>query len=322
MAPIRKNPNDLQSDLSGISNSRILGDIKELFTGFIPSDATLRQNKYDFHYRIFPSDLASGDSHDRHYMVININVPLPTQFNDHLTFKGQSINTFHKEPGDELSKVDALRFNIDPQYKNASGIAFGNRAQFSRRTRRIVESIAIASPSTLLFQNEHEYTDISLTGILTGISTIPLAPEIKYQLSPAVEVLYSNTLQREFIFDFLLAPRNARDSEAMHQIYKTLRFHAAPERQPYEGGGGGISGVIKTGFVITPSEFDITFYYNGKENLSIPRINTCVLRNISMDYSPNGIYSTFSNGHPVQARLSLMFREVEVVDKLRVIQGF
>jgi hypothetical protein len=98
----------------------------------------------------------------------------------------------------------------------------------------------------------------------------------------------------------------------MKAIIRTLRFHAAPELDS-----------VTAGFTyIPPAEFDITFFNKGVENTAIPRINTCVMDRIEVDYAPTGVYSTFSNGHPVAARLSLGMREIEVVHKRRVLQGF
>jgi hypothetical protein len=135
-----------------------------------------------------------------------------------------------------------------------------------------------------------------------------------FPINPRLEVLFSNTPQRQFIFEFLMAPKNEAESLAAKRIVDTLRFHAAPEVET-------LLGFIPS--FIPPSEFDITFYTRGKENTKIPRINTCVLERIQVDYAPTGgIYSTFSNGYPVAMTLSLAFRETEILHKRRVLQGF
>jgi hypothetical protein len=74
-----------------------------------------------------------------------------------------------------------------------------------------------------------------------------------------------------------------------------------------------------------PSEFDISFYYNGQENPNIPRISTCVLTNMDVDYAPQGFQayevpgenfaSLGRTGMPVAIRLSLQFRETEYIVK-------
>jgi len=147
---------------------------------------------------------------------------------------------------------------------------------------------------------------IAKSGVVGGASKLLQAP-----INPMVEILFSNTTVRVFVMEFLMSPRNEEESKTIHSIIKTLRFHAAPEI-------GELSGVTW----IPPAEFDITFFNKGVENMNLLRINTCVLERVEVDYAPQGIYSTFRNGHPVAVRLSLAFRELEPVHKKRVLQGF
>jgi hypothetical protein len=143
-------------------------------------------------------------------------------------------------------------------------------------------------------------------------------------INPAVEILFANVAVRQFTLEVMMAPRNEQESLSMHKIIKTLRFHAAPELSV--GSPVNIPGVgtVDTSglFWIPPAEFDITFFNKGVENMNILRINTCVLERVEVDYSPTGVYSTFRNGHPVAARLSLGLREIEPIHKRRVLQGF
>ena len=157
-------------------------------------------------------------------------------------------------------------------------------------------------------------------GLITGIP-----------LNPKTEVLFTNTSQREFVFEFLFSPSSVKESESLENIIRTLRFHAAPEllgtntqtdKGPVANFVGEGTAAAKSFFFVPPSEFDITFYHQGKENTHIPRINTCVLQRIDVGYSPLGVWSTFSNGYPVSVRMMLHFREVEITHKLRVMQGF
>ena len=246
-----------------------------------------------------------------------------------------------------------------------------------RRTKRIAESVVLHMPTPLVYNTHNAYEEISLsalagrvgTALLGGASAFataarqavqqaiergtaarrisnPLAPGslvstaskvLQSPINPAVEILFANTLVRQFTFEVLMAPRNQTESLSMHKIIKTLRFHAAPEISDATLGdipvvgelirnlpriGSELADVGSGLFWIPPAEFDITFFHKGEENTNILRINTCVLERIEVDYAPTGVYSTFRNGHPVAARLSMGFREVEPVHKKRVLQGF
>jgi hypothetical protein len=64
---------------------------------------------------------------------------------------------------------------------------------------------------------------------------------------------------------------------------------------------------------------------NGKQNNNIPKISTCVLESIDTDYSPGGPFSAYEitgqsatrggTGMPVGIRLSLQFKETEIMTK-------
>ena len=72
---------------------------------------------------------------------------------------------------------------------------------------------------------------------------------------------------------------------------------------------------------VYPSEFDITYFHNNKENLNIHRHTSCVLTELSVNYTPNGQYATFENGMPTQINLQLTFKELGLITKERIQQG-
>lgn len=300
------------------------------------SDPTgLEQSTYDFNYRVFPEDLTMQDS--SHYMVININVPVRVGGGRRSDYPVGNILP------DEFSKVDNLRFNnqLNTNFNRDVGALSSatNRETLSlpRSTRRIAESIALHMPNGgLVYTEDNQYEGVSLTAAAGGlVSTVArfipgeLGKKVAnitnavgqvvnngskiagYPINPRIEVLFSNRPQRQWMFEFFLAPRSKFEAQTLKNIIQTLRFHAAPEL-----GTGGF-------YFIPPAEFDITFFRQGTENTNLPRINTCVLEKIDIDYAPqNGVYSTFRDGSPVAVRLSLAFREIEIVHKRRVLQGF
>lgn len=346
---------DVAIDLNGSGNaSKQAG--QGTFSGASASGSTssndpngLGQSKYDFNNRTFPLDLGATSSYTGHYMTININVQNQSRLS-----KVDNQNVFTVLPND-FSKTDVLRYQLDGLHTNQDGDSliqpFLNNGITSnlgirRQTKRIVESIALYMPnSELTFTDQHEFQNISLTKFVTGAamqiaSAIPIADEVagvlgavgstaatgsqlaQMPVNPKVEVLFANTFQRQFSFDFLFAPSSEAESKVLQEIIRTLRFHAAPEYRTGNQQAGNPLGLASSFFWIPPSEFDITFYNRGIENTAIPRINTCVLEQIDVSYSPTGTYATFANGYPVQIRMVLRFRETEVNSKQRLLYGF
>jgi hypothetical protein len=135
-----------------------------------------------------------------------------------------------------------------------------------------------------------------------------------------VEMLYSSPQFRDFRFDFMFYPRSQKEAMEVQKILNKLHFHQAPE----------IRNDTYSVFLIPPSEFDIKFYYNGIENENIPKISTCVLKSIDVDYAPGG-FSAYEvpgefepalgkTGMPVAIRLSLSFTETEFMTKAHYSQ--
>lgn len=140
-----------------------------------------------------------------------------------------------------------------------------------------------------------------------GLSSLGLA------FNPQLQVLFSNIGFRQFQFYFLLAPKNNAESAAIQNIIKTFKYAAAPEFK---------EGVVTDSiFLKVPDTFEIKFLFNGEENLNVNRIGECVLESIDVDYSPNG-WSSFNDGSAVQTLLTLQFKEIFIIDKNRVNEGY
>lgn len=312
-------------------------------------DRTLTQSKYDFTRRVFPSDLEHADTYNGHYVVININAQTNSSYsriNGTTVFSPMSGEL---SKTDALRfKIDNSFTNASG---TTLGQNFTSRPRFTRRITESIA--LYMPNGELTFTDLHQYDDISMskfagsfaggtaklagsaiggiigsfnsglgkaiTGGVGGMvdalqNNIGAVSQIAgTPINPKVEVLFSSTYQREFSFDFLFAPANEKESIALEQIIRTIRFHAHPELKP---------GTLDSFFYVPPSEFDLTFFYRGNENTKIPRVNTCVLTRCDVSYAPSGVYSTFHNGHPVTVRMMLGFRETETMHKLRVLQGF
>jgi len=310
---------------------------ESIFQGLTDASGDLEQTKYDFNYRVFPSDL--GEEDNDHYMIININVPVMADVAGGPTFLSGGTGAGTLIGGNlgnqDFSKVDLLRFGNDPTAGGfLSDLLRGDKTALYRGTRRIAESVALHMPNGgLVYTEDNKYEEVSMTAlagsVVSGVAetvfgefgatvvdgignVIQRGSQIAgYPVNPMVEVLFATRPMREWMFEVLLAPRNEKESETVREIIRTMRLYSAPELT-----GLGF-------FLIPPAEFDITFYRAGKENEYLPRINTCVLKRFEVDYAPaEGKYSTFSTGAPVAVRMSMNFQEVEMLHKKRVAQGF
>ena len=114
---------------------------------------------------------------------------------------------------------------------------------------------------------------------------------------------------RTFNFRHTFMPRSPQEAENIKRILNLFKFHMHPELSK-----GGL-------FYIYPSEFEIKYFYRDKENTYFDKISSCVLEDMSVDYGGD-IFSTFEDGNPVEINLTLKFKELELLTKDRITQGY
>ena len=133
-----------------------------------------------------------------------------------------------------------------------------------------------------------------------------------YAQNPQIELLFKSIQNREYLFDFKFTPRNKAEADAIVEIIKAFKFYSAPEI-PQNANGR---------YFIPPSEFDIEFMIGSYRNAKLPRITTCVLQGIDVNYGSAGQWTAFQDGMPVEIAMQLRFKEVEVMHKKLIAEGF
>lgn len=231
---------------------------------------------------------------------------------------------------------------------------------FLRKIKRLKSSIALYMPGTMAYTHNQQYNQLQMGGerasfFGAGMSLITDAVNGKYTPSelgtnltpfilekikdlsssfigtnsatgifasaiggvqnPQLELIYTSPSFRTFRFDFMFYPSSEDEAAEVQRIINMLKFHQAPEIMPASKGY----------FLVPPSEFDIEFHYNGEVNPNIPKISTCVLTSIDMDYAPKGFVAfevpgqntptIGGTGMPFAIRLSLSFQETEIMTK-------
>jgi len=131
-------------------------------------------------------------------------------------------------------------------------------------------------------------------------------------VNPNAELVFQGVPFREFSFPFEFAPKNEKEKESVQKIINLFKFHMMPEKE----GEGNLS---------VPSEFQITYMYRDGANMYIPKISRCVLKSMNVDFSPEGVFTTFKGDDkgaaPVLTKVDLDFVELEIMTKETVAVG-
>jgi len=129
--------------------------------------------------------------------------------------------------------------------------------------------------------------------------------------NPKKEQIFQSVDFRTFSFTYQFFPRSKSESDAVHEIIRQFKLHMHPEYKD-----------ANRFLYVYPSEFDIRYYNNGVENLNIHRHTSCVLTDMNVMYTPQGVYTAFEGGAPSQINVTLTFRELAQLSKETIEDGY
>lgn len=129
--------------------------------------------------------------------------------------------------------------------------------------------------------------------------------------NPKKEILFNGVDFRSFSMNYQFFPKNAKEVKLIEDIIQEFKFHAHP------------SFLDPKKFIFKyPAEFDITFYFRDKENQHIPKISSCILMGIELNYTPNGLWAQNADGSPIQVNMSLQFKELATLTQETIAKGY
>ena len=133
-----------------------------------------------------------------------------------------------------------------------------------------------------------------------------------------LETTFTGVDFRKFSYTWKFAPKNVDEVFQVEKIIKLFKFHMLPELPNDDQYGR---------YYVVPSEFDIFYMFRGDENTWMNKIQTSVLVNMEVNYSPNQ-YNTFrpiegrNGAPPTEIDMKLDFMETKIITKADVDKGF
>lgn len=151
----------------------------------------------------------------------------------------------------------------------------------------------------------------SIPGSLNSSNQIQnmIESSTKRVANPQREQLFKSVGFRTFQFTYKFMPKSPAETANVKNIIEKFKLHMHPELSD--------SGI----YYIYPSEFDIQYYYAGKENKYFNKISTCALTDLTVDYG-GATFSTFDDGSPTEYNVTLTFTELETMTKERIQEGY
>ena len=130
-------------------------------------------------------------------------------------------------------------------------------------------------------------------------------------ITPKMELMFNGIGRREFSYEFTFIPKSRLEADAVKNIVYQFKYHmssnyyADTSHREME----------------LPSTFDITYHYLEGPNDSLNRISTCVLEQVDVAYGGDR-FQTYDDGVPQQTKLNLKFKEMEIITKKMIDEGY
>ena len=125
-------------------------------------------------------------------------------------------------------------------------------------------------------------------------------------LNPNAELLFQGPVLRDFAFKFLMIARSRKEGEEIRKIIRWFKTGAAPVFN-------------NRALLQTPSIFQLTYGRGqGSSDYFLPTVNKfneMALRNITVDYAPDGFWSAYQDSQPVAVVVNLQFTELRPIYK-------
>jgi hypothetical protein len=279
-------------------------------------------NKYDSKFLQYPRDLSSATK--GHVVQFSVNEVEPTQYKE---------NTITKTDDSFLTQIKNTVSNLTDTAKELN-------LTLEPPKKRKVATISLYIPDTVNFQYNSTYANLSLLDAAKEVANaaagtkLPIVSQLGKIGSGALSIGTSNAAklalksqglainpQQQLLFDgidfrtyqmaFTFTPYSREEAETVKEIINLFKYHAAPQ---ITNSGGGM-------FFIPPSTFDVDFLFNGSRNKHVNRVAESVIESIDVNYAPNG-WSAHDNGAPTQTTLTMNFKEIALIDKTKIQEGY
>ena len=208
----------------------------------------------------------------------------------------------------------AISSGIDGAGKSVSELLQGNQEAAKAEFAKGMEGAksAVGTDSSIM-DAAAQFTTAKATSAALGalggnVSTAQLlARQTGNIFNPNMELLFNGPTLRSFNFSFKMTPRSPSEAEECKNIIRSFKLNMAPKTKNTGSIGG--SGV----FLKTPNVFELRYKKGGGEHPFLHKFKQCFLTNISVNYTGEGVYTTYDDATPVSMNLDLTFKELEPI---------
>ena len=285
----QKNTEGLNQMVDIGTSGRITDNISSLGYGPAAADALANQNRETEGGQIVKVKRPPTrrlDTAIALYMPAQVQVTYGSKFND------TEISPFAAAAGEAFTDVMAGAGLSDTYDKVVGNLAEGFQKKAFLSTMSILDSLGVSGA--------RESIEIASGEIIAD----------------RMELAFKGVDRRAFQYTFKMIPRNSREAEEIRKIVFAFKANMLPEM---------IKGRDRDTMNV-PNTFNIQYMYRGKENDYLHRVSECFLENVQVTYGGDR-YKTFEphaddGAPPVETSITLAFKEIEIITRERIFEGY
>jgi hypothetical protein len=119
-------------------------------------------------------------------------------------------------------------------------------------------------------------------------------------VNPNVEMMYESPEMRTFSLTYKMFASNEEETKQIRAICNTFKKNMLPSF-----GGGAFIGV--------PNVVRVTFMTGSSPNPFVSQFKPCAISNVSINYTPDGSWSSYEGGAPVATNITINFKELKML---------
>ena len=125
-------------------------------------------------------------------------------------------------------------------------------------------------------------------------------------INPNMELLFNGPTLRNFRFSFKMTPRNSDEAEQIKLIIRSLKSNMSARTSSSVSNKGNF-------FLKTPNVFELRYRSGNQDHPFLHKFKQCFLTDISVNYTADGVYTTYEDATPVSMQMDLSFKELEPI---------
>ena len=125
-------------------------------------------------------------------------------------------------------------------------------------------------------------------------------------LNSNLELLFDSVNLRTFPFTINFSPRTRQESRMVKHIIRAFKSAMAAKKGTNDLGQGGV-------FLRAPDVFQLQYLHRGKTHPFLNSFKHCALTGMQVNYTGAGTYASYSDGSPVNVKMSLTFKELNPI---------